>query len=264
MFKNQINLGLKWIAIKTSLAVFATVAFLLFSNYTIAQSKVIDVETFDKIIISPHIQVVFKKGEKESVSIESITEPIEKLNVIVKNNTLNLYLDGAKITADKEKEIINGYKRKIPIYKGTVVKAVITYKNINALDLRGEEKFVFESNLNTEKLRLKIYGESQVYINEANIQNFQVAIYGENYLEIKQGKIKHQKFTVYGESEVNTLNVKNMETKLTAYGDGIFQFNISEKFKITSFGEATINYTGSPNLQKGIVIGETSISKMKI
>ncbi len=255
MFKSQINSGLKWIAI---------IAFLLFSNYTTAQFKVIDVETFDKIIVSPHIEVIFKKGEKESVSIESMTEPIKKLNVTVKNNTLNVYLDGAKITANKEKEVIDGYKRKIPVYKGTVVKAVITYKNITVLDLRGEEKFVFESNLNTEKLRLKIYGESQVYINEANVQNFQVAMYGENYLEIKQGKIKHQKFTVYGESEVNTLNVKNMETKLTAYGDGVFQFNVSEKFKITSFGEATINYTGNPNLQKGIVIGETSISKMNI
>ena len=53
-----------------------------------------------------------------------------------------------------------------------------------------------------------------------------------------------------------------METRLTAYGDGTFQFNVSEHLKITSYGEATINYSGSPNLNKGIVIGETKISKV--
>jgi hypothetical protein len=58
------------------------------------------------------------------------------------------------------------------------------------------------------------------------------------------------------------LNVENTETKLTAYGDGTFQFNVSEKLKITSYGAATINYSGSPNLTKGIVIGETKITKV--
>jgi len=262
MFKNQINSQLKTKVKKTSLTVFSIIAFLLCSIYSTAQSKVIDVETFDKVIVSPHIEIVFKEGTKESVSIESITVPIEKLNVTVKNNTLNVYLDGAKITADKKKENINGNKHKTPIYKGTVVKAIIFYKKINSLDLRGEEKFVFESIMKSDKLRLNIYGESQVYINEVDIKNLQVSIYGESYLEIKQGKIENQKFTAYGESKINASNVVNAETKLTAYGDGSFQLNVSEKLKITSYGEATISYSGSPNLNKGIVIGETKITKV--
>jgi len=262
MFKNQKNFKLKRAAKKTSLTIFSIIAFLLYSNYSTAQSKVVDVKTFDKIIVSPHIEVIFKEGTKESVSVESITVPIEKLNVTVKNNTLNVYLDGAKIIADKKKENINGNKHKTPIYKGTVVRAIIFYKKINLLELRGEEIFVFESSINSDKLRLKIYGESQVYINEVDIKNLQVSIYGESYLEIKQGEIENQKFTTYGESKVNASNVVNTETKLTAYGDGSFQFNVSEKLKITSYGEATISYSGSPNLNKGIVIGETKITKV--
>lgn len=262
MFKNQMNFRLKRIAKRTGLAIFPIITFLLCSNYSTAQSKVIDVETFDKVIVSPHIEVVFKEGDKESVLVESITVPNEKLNVIVKNNTLNIYLDGAKITADKKKEKINGNKRKTPIYIGTVVKAIITYKKINSLDLRGKERFVFESSISSDKMRLKIYGESQVYMNDVNLKNLQVSIYGESYLEIKQGKIENQKFTAYGESKVNTLNVNNIETKLVAYGDGTFQFNVAEKLKITSYGEATIIYSGSPNLNKGIIIGKTKITKV--
>tara|TARA_R110000772_G_scaffold37392_2_gene88920 strand:+ start:182 stop:961 length:780 start_codon:yes stop_codon:yes gene_type:complete len=256
------NVRLKREAIKTSLAVFALMSFLLFSNQSTAQSEVIDLETFDKIVVSPHIEVIFKKGEKESVSVESITVPMTKLNVIVKNNTLNIYLDGAKIAADTKKENINGYEQKTSIYKGTVVRAIITYKEVNSLDLRGEERFVFESFINSKKLRLSIYGESQVYFDEVDIKSLLVSIYGESYLEIKQGKIEKQKFTAYGESKVNTMNVESKETKLTAYGDGTFQINVSEKLKITSYGEATINYSGSPTLNKGIVIGETKITNV--
>jgi hypothetical protein len=262
MLKNRINFQLKSKAKKTSLAVFALISFLLFSNQSTAQSEVIDVETFDKIVVSPHIEVIFKKGEKESVSIESITVHMTKLNVNVKNNTLNISLDGAKVVTDTKKENANGYEKKTSIYKGTVVRAIVTYKEVNSLDLRGEERFVFESDINSKKLRLKIYGESQVYFNEVDITNLLVSIYGESYLEIKQGKIETQKFTAYGESKVNTMNVESTETKLTAYGDGTFQFNVSEKLKITSYGEATINYSGNPTLNKGIVIGETKITNV--
>lgn len=259
MFKDQKIIPLKKIVKITSLAVLA---FLFCSNYSIAQSKVIDVEAFDKVIISPNIEVIFVEGNKESVSIESITVPMDKLNVVVKNNTLNVYLDDAKITANKRKEKNKGNIRNTSIYNGTVVRAIITYKKISSLDLRGEEKFVFKSTMNSDNLRLNIYGESQVYFNDVYLKYLQVSIYGESYLEITKGNIEKQKFTAYGESKVNTSNIVNTETKLTAYGDGSFQLNVSKKLKITSYGEATIIYSGNPEIDKGIVIGETKITRI--
>ncbi|TYP75101.1 head GIN domain-containing protein [Aquimarina intermedia] len=219
-------------------------------------------QSFDKVVVSPHIEVTFKEGDKESVSVESITVPREKLNIEVKNNTLKIYLDGAKITADKKKQNKYNYRKSESIYKGTIVKAVVTYKNINALDLRGEEKFVFANTLDTEKLVLNIYGESQVYIKEVDLESLFVSIYGESYLDIQKGTIERQKFTAYGESKINASNVVSSETTLTAYGDGSFQLNVSKKLKITSYGEATITYAGSPELNKGIVIGESTITKV--
>lgn len=262
MFTSQINFRLKWTTVRTAFTVLPLIAFLLFSNITTAQSIVTEVDSFDKVVVSPHIEVIFKEGNQESVSVESITVPIEKFNVEVKNNVLNVYLEGAKITAETKEENINGSKQKKPIYKGTIVRAVITYKKVNSFNLRGEEKFVFDSKLNSDKLRLNIFGESQVYVNEVDIKSLMVSIYGESYLVIKEGKIGKQKITAYGESTVNTSNVENTETKLTAYGDGTFQFNVSQKLKITSYGEATISYSGNPSLNKGIVIGETKITKV--
>ncbi|MFT7072284.1 head GIN domain-containing protein [Patiriisocius sp. Uisw_017] len=262
MFKKQIDFQLKKMTKTRSLAIFPVFALFLFSNHSAAQLKVIDVASFDKVIVSPHIQVIFREGAKESVTIESIKVPIEKLNVSVKNNTLSVYLEGAKITTGTKEEYVNHTKHRTSIYEGTIVRTIITYKTINSLDLRGEERFVFESMLDTKNLRLHIYGESHVFLHKVAIQNLKASIYGESYLEIMEGTVEKQKFTAYGETKINTLNIENTETRLTAYGDGTFNFNVSKRLKITSYGEATINYSGSPDLNKGIVIGESKITKV--
>ena len=239
----------------------SVIVFLLFSCLATAQTNTISVSNFDSVVVSPHISVTFQQGSEESVVIESITEPMEKLNVEVKNNTLHIFLEDARITTKNKKEKTKNYTQHKPIYKGTVVKATVTYKNINELDLRGEEKFLLESNIETERLRLKIYGESEVTINSVALSNLQASLYGSSHLEIVKGKVEKQKITAYGETTVNTQNVSSSETKLTAYGSGTFQLNVADRLKVTSYGEATIVYKGNPDVDRGIVIGETTIVK---
>lgn len=247
MFKKHIN--------------YAIVALVLISSVAIAQNKTISVSDFDSVIISQHISVTFQQGTEASVMVESLTEPMEKLNVEVKKNTLSIFLDDARITTKHEKEKTQHYNGSKPIYKGTVARLVVTYKNLVSVDLRGEEKFLFENNIETDKLRLKIYGESEVQMNQVNLATLQASLYGESHLEIIQGSIESQKITAYGETTVNTQNVESKETKLTAYGSGTFQLNVADRLKVTSYGEATIVYKGNPDVAKGIVIGETKIVK---
>ncbi|NAS29966.1 DUF2807 domain-containing protein [Flavobacteriaceae bacterium R38] len=228
----------------------------------VAQAKTIEVKSFDKVIISPYIEVVFKEGTQETVTVEDINIPIEKLNIEVNNEVLHVYLDGARITSPTKKEKRNGWKQKVPIYKGTIAKITVTYKDVKTFALRGEEKIVFEDSLQQEECILNIYGESQIYIKEVIVDNLKVAIHGESYLEIMKGEVTGQKFTVYGEGKVNASSVKSKFTRITAYGDGDFQFNASEKMKITAYGEPTIIYSGSARLSKGLVIGEATIKKV--
>ena len=237
----------------------SVVAFVLVASSMLAQTKTISVSNFDSVIISPHISVTFQEGSEESVRVESITEPMEKFNVEVKNNTLSIFLDDARITTKNKKEKTEYYNRSKPIYKGTVARLVVTYKKINELDLRGEEKFLFESNIDTERLRLKIFGESEVIMNSVSLRTLQATLYGESHLEILKGDVETQKITAYGETTINTQNVESKETKLTAYGSGTFQLNVADRLKVTSYGEATIVYKGNPDVDKGIVIGETTI-----
>lgn len=240
-----------------------TLFFLMACMGIWSQDKTIDVEQFDKIVVSPHIQATFVQGENEQIRIESNTVSDDKVNVEVNGKTLRIYLEGAKEVTKSEKVNEDGNKRSKSIYNGTVLIVTITYKNLKELSLRGEEKFICKSPLTGNRFRLRIYGESQVYLNEVILDELQATIYGESYLEIKRGNINAQKFTAYGETKINTLGVSNEFTKIIAYGEGSYRVNVSKRLKVTAYGEATVAYEGNPEIDKGIVIGEATIQRIQ-
>ncbi len=234
----------------------------LFISTAFAQQKTFNVDSFDEVIISPHIEVTFIQADQESVVIDNMDVSADKLNVEVKGNTLHIYLDDAKIYTKSEKVKTDDYKNKQSIYNGTKVTARVFYKKLNLLSLRGDETHKVESPVKGDKLSLKIYGESRVYLSEIDLDEFYTTIYGEAYLEVKQGRADRQKVTSYGESEVNTLGVNNSTAKVTAYGEGNIKLNVSDELKITAYGEASIEYKGSPMVSHGIVLGEASIHQI--
>lgn len=228
-----------------------------------AQEKTIALtNNFDKIIVSPHIEAIFIQGTKPSIEVQSITVDVEKLQYEIVNNTLQVYLEGAKMVTENEKIENNGWKQKIPIYKNTVAKVKITYATVDKFSIRGEEKIIFESPLDQEKCTMRIYGESEVLVKEAKLNDLRVAIYGESHLVIDSGSITNQKITAYGSSKVRTLNVATKNAKVTAYGEGTYQLNVADRLKVTSYGEANILYKGTPDVKKGIVIGESTIRRV--
>lgn len=236
--------------------------FLLALNIQAQEKNISLTNSFDKIIVSPHIAAEFVQGEEASIVIESINEPIEKFQYEIKSGTLQVYLEGAKTYTKSMKVEKNGRKQNKPLYKNTVAKVIITFVDVNTFSVRGEEKISFNSTLQQENFTLRIYGESEVTIKEAILQNLRVTIYGESDLTIEKGAIKKQRITAYGESNIRSGDVESSEAKITAYGDGTFQFNVSERLKVTSYGEASILYKGNPEIKKGIVIGDANISRM--
>jgi hypothetical protein len=241
---------------------FFIAALMIFSVKATEAQTTTAVSHFDKVIISPYIEVTFVEGNQESVTIERSTVDKEKINIEVNNKTLRVYLDDAKELTKNKKVYTNGYKEKQPIYKGTVVTATVTYKTMNELSVRGEETQVCKSLLTGDKFRLKIYGESNVILTQVDLGELHTTIYGETILEIKAGSIHHQRYTTYGESKINSLAVNSNTTRITAYGESNFQVNSSDEIKITAIGEAKLEYKGSAVVNKGLHIGEMQIAKL--
>jgi hypothetical protein len=235
---------------------------LFFAFKTASGQNIINVNHFDKVIVSPHIEVTFIEGNEEKVTIEKSTVSDDKINIEVNGKTLRIYLDDAKEVEKTQTVYENGNKVKRPIYKGTVVTATVIYKTLVDLSVRGEETIVCQSLLKGEKFDLKIYGESDVVLNEVSLGKLKTILYGESNLIIKAGSVKEQKYTAYGESKINSLGIDNELTKITAYGESNFKINASQEIKLTAFGEAAVEYKGNPIITKGLKVGEIKISKI--
>ncbi|MES1215812.1 MAG: head GIN domain-containing protein [Bacteroidota bacterium] len=229
---------------------------------TVASAQTTIVKHFDKVIVSPYIQVTFVEGNEESVTVEKCSVPADKLNIEVKSGTLRIYLEGAKELDKGETTYENGYKQRHSLYSGTIVTATVTYKTLDELSIRGEEKQVCQSPLKGKQFRLKIYGESNVYLNEVDLGELHATLYGESNLEIKSGSIDDQKYTVYGESKINALGIEGSTSKITAYGEAEFKMNVSDEIKMTAFGEASLAYKRNPKINKWLHFGEIQVSKL--
>jgi hypothetical protein len=225
-----------------------------------AQTK--NTAPFNKVIVSPYIQVTFVQGNEESVTVNDIDVDSDKLHIEVTDNTLHIYLEGAKDIPKNQKDYSNGYKETYPLYNKTSVVATVTYKTLEALSVRGEENIVCEGPVNGNKFTLKIYGEPNVAFNEMNLQKLSATLYGEGDLEIKAGSVRDQKYVCYGEGKINSLAIEGNTSRLTAYGMADFKLNISDRIKITAFGDAKLHYKGNPEIDKGLHFGNMEIDKM--
>lgn len=220
------------------------------------------VKAFNKVVISPHIEVTLVVGTEESVVIEKNEVANDKVNIEVKGKVLRVYLDDAKEVTKNETIFKNGVKQKVPIYKGTILKITITYKSLEELSVRGEQSTLCKSRLSQEEFKLKIYGESLVTFNDVALDFMETAIYGESTFNIENGIVENQKITAYGEGIINLLKVENKTTRLRAYGEAEFKINASEKIKITAYGDASLEYRGKASIQRGIAIGDVEISQI--
>jgi hypothetical protein len=227
-----------------------------------AQREEQAVPSFQKIIVSPHIELTLIQGDHESVTIENAKLPKEKINMVVEGNTLHLYLDGAKMVTKAERVSIDQWRGKQPIYQGTMATLTVTYKTLEHLSVRGEEVVRCKSPLKQDAFKLTVYGEAKVYFQTVDLNQLVVAIYGESYFKIENGAVNRQVYRAYGESEVNTEAIDNRETKITAYGESNFRVNVQDRLKVTCYGETTVAYKGGAQVDRGIVIGEAEIVKI--
>jgi len=228
-----------------------------------AYAQTSPVDPFHKVIISPYIQVTFVQGEEESVTINHMIVDSSKLHVEVKGGTLRLYLDGAKDIPYKRQDYKNySNLHSHDLYPNHAVIATVVYKKLDALSLRGEETYLCQSPLRADQFTLRIYGESTMIFTEVHINKMHTTIYGESSLNIKAGAVSKQYYTCYGEGKINTTAIAGQEARVTAYGETEFRVNVSDRIKITAFGEAKLRYMGNPAIVKGIHIGEVDLQKL--
>ncbi len=248
---------------KEDMRVFAIVAVLLFSylnSYSQDSRKIGD---FDKIIISPHINIVLARGDNTSVTIESSDVDENKIVVNTDNDVLSIYLEGAKYHNKYEKNKQSDRKWKEDIYKNASVTAYITFDYLRTIEVRGDQFVKCKDKIDQNKLKVTLYGEVKFDFKEVLLDDLKLTLYGENEVTISKGRAKEQVIKCYGENEVNLFNLSSKDIKSTLYGENSLNLMAEHEIKVTAFGESEVRFRGDAYIKKGLIIGDTDIKRLK-
>lgn len=229
----------------------------------LAQEIEKELRTFDKIVASPRINVVLKQGDTESIRLVYSHVDRDKINIEVKNKTLRIYLDDARINEPTEHIFGNGYNERRGIYRDANVTAYVTYKDIRQLEIRGNQELYCEDAITSKVLVLRAYGENEITLAAVKAEYFKASLYGENELTVKGGKAMDQKYRLFGENRIDTRALKSYSTITSIYGESKLKVNTSDHLRVTAFGEPQITYDGDASVSRGLVFGRAHITKGK-
>lgn len=216
-----------------------------------------DLRSFRKLIVSPHIDVILIKGDKESVRIEYSDVNEADIHVEVTNNTLRLYLEDARIV-DKQVWIDN-HRR--PEYNGVKLTAYISYVALDYLEFRGNSQLTCSNPITSDQFTLKVYGENELQFDSIQTTFLKVIVYGENKIRFKTGKVDYQQYRLYGENRIDARGVQCYEASTTIYGESKVDLYSSESLRVSSFGESEIRYKGDASVSRRLIFGRSSIHK---
>lgn len=213
---------------------------------------------FDRIIASPRINLILKKGDHESIRLVYHDVSESKINIEVQRQTLKIYLDGArKVEKMSSQDLHYGTRRSV--YDGVSITAYVTYRDLESLEIRGNQELTVKDGIEAEEFRLKAYGENEITFASLKTDFFKASLYGENTLKIQSGKVVEQKYKLYGENKIDTRDMKSAFVTASIFGEGDVKVNTTEEVRLDAFGEPTIFVNGGGHVNKRFVFGKTEV-----
>lgn len=234
--------------------------FLCCSLYAFSQEIEHDLSHFTRVVASPRIHVILSKGEQESIRLVYSGVSADKINIKVSARTLRLYLDGARKFERRTRSGTDDTSNK-SMYSGAVVTAYVTYRELDLLEIRGEQELTCNDPIDSEQFTLRAYGENEVTLSSLRTDFFKAKLYGENRLSIRKGKVTEQQYSLYGENRIDTRALRSKYTSANTFGENSLKVSCREEMRIHAFGEPEIRVDGGAQISSRVVIGNASIER---
>lgn len=218
------------------------------------------VAPFKKVVASPKINLVMVAGENESVKINYANVDASKINIVVKNNALHIYLDGSKYTEKRERVKKDGWVDKMGVYRNASVTAYVTYRKLDKLVVRGEQEVDVQSAIDSKKFKLSAYGENNITLASLKTYKFKACLYGQHTVKVKAGEVDFQKYKLFGENKIDTQALQSEEIASTTYGESKLKFNANENLRLVTFGESDVKVKGGADINK-FTFGEVAVNR---
>jgi hypothetical protein len=233
-------------------------ALLTFITNAEAQEIERKLRPFTKIVASPKIHLILTQGDEESIKLTYSNVDVSEINVSVENEKLKIYLDEARIV-DKREHYNDSGKRSV--YHNAAVTAHITFRDLDLLEVRGDQDVSINQVVGADHLVIRAYGSAEITIDSLEANSLKVVAYGENKIRIKAGKADAQRYVLYGENKIDSRNLAGTIVSSNIYGEGRLTVNASDEVRINAIGEPEINVSGTSFINKGLVIGKAAIYK---
>ena len=217
-----------------------------------------DLKHFTRIVASPRINVILEKGDHEAVRLTYSNVDSEHINIDVTGKTLRIYLDDAR-KVERMKGQRDGHGNRESVYQDAAITAYVTYKELDMLEIRGNQELTCKDPLEAETFTLRAYGENEIHLASLRTGFFKAKLYGENHLRIDKGRTLEQKFMLYGENKIDTKGLRSDYIITSIFGEGSLMINSAEEVRIDAFGEPRIYVDGGANINKRLVIGKANI-----
>ena len=218
-----------------------------------------NVRHFNKIVVSPRINLVMVQGETESVKISCTNIDVSKINVRVKHNTLQIYLDGSRFTEKRKRVKKNGWAEKESIYSNASVTAYVTYRDMDKLVVRGEQEVEVQGAIKNRKFKLSVYGECSITLASIQTGKFKACLFGQHTLKIKSGIVDTQKYKLFGENKIDAQGIQSEEITSATYGESKLKFNAKENLRLVTFGESDVIIKGGAHINH-LSFGHSSVN----
>lgn len=235
-------------------------ALALSPQLMIAQEIQKELLPFSKIIASPKVNLILKKGDKEDIRVVYNDVSKGKINILVKGKTLHIFLDEAR-RVEKTAHYNNNHGNRHGIYAGVSLTAYVTYRTLKSLEIRGNQELTCLDAIDADKFKLKAYGENDITFASLKSEYFKASLYGENGLTIKDGKVIEQKYRLFGENKIDARAMKSAYTSTSIFGEGRLRINSSEEVVVNAFGEPKIDVDGGAHVNRRLIFGKAEISQ---
>lgn len=232
---------------------------LLLTAGAFAQEIQKELKSFSRIIASPRVNLILKKGDSESIRLVYNDVAKSKINIEVSNHTLHIYLDNARKVEKMDPYSDDGRGPRKNMYDGVSITAYVTYKYIEGLEIRGNQELTCYDPIESDEFRLKAYGENEITLASLKTDFFKATLYGTNELKIRNGKVVEQKYKLYGENKIDTRALKSAYASTSIFGEGQLRITSTEEVRVDAFGEPDIYVNGGAHVNKRLVFGRTYI-----
>ncbi len=191
------------------------------------KSETRKVSGFKGIDIGGGFAVELTQGKDESVRIEADENLLSNIKTEVKNGILHIYNDKGISTS-----------------KG--LKAYITAKQLNSIDISGGVKVTGKSTFKADAFKMDLSGGSKVTL-AIDTKSLEADMSGASKVDLT-GKADELNMNLSGASNVNTQELESKRVTIEASGASKVKVFARESLDINASGASAVFYKGSPKI----------------